>query len=135
MNPSLLMEDVKVRNIREDDHRQLNKEKYQMSASSLNNLTQNKSKLPKGIALLNDPVYITIDLDVLDPSIMPATGTPEPGGMDWYTLITYLNKVFKSRTVVGFDIVEFAPLDQLSAPAFLIAKLYYKMLSYKFEIK
>ncbi len=92
----------------------------------------NTSWMERSIALMSDQVYLTIDLDVLDPSIMPSTGTPEPGGMDWYTLLTYLKKVFTSRTVIGFDIVEFAPISGLKAPGFLVAKLYYKLLSYKF---
>lgn len=83
--------------------------------------------------MMTDNVYITIDLDVLDPSVMPATGTPEPGGIDWYTLIGYLKKVFQSKNIVGFDIVEFAPIDGLRAPGFLVSKLYYKLLSYKYS--
>ena len=85
------------------------------------------------IAQMTDQVYLTIDLDVLDPSIMPATGTPEPGGLLWNTTIRYLRKVFEARTVVGFDIVEFAPIEGQRAPQFLVAKLYYKLLSYKFK--
>ena len=87
------------------------------------------------IKLMSDDVYITIDLDVFDPSVMPTTGTPEPGGMDWYSTINYLKKVFEERNVLGFDIVEFAPLENLKAPGFLVAKLYYKLLSYKFCLK
>ena len=91
-----------------------------------------KNWMDKSIALMTDPVYITLDLDVLDPSIMPSTGTPEPGGLDWNTIIEYLYKVFKYRKVVGFDIVELAPIPNIKAPDFLAAKLYYKMLSYQF---
>jgi len=87
----------------------------------------------RALADLTDNVYITLDLDVLDPSIMPATGTPEPGGMDWYTLTHFLSLVFSHRNVVGFDMVELAPIEGLRAPQFLAAKLYYKMLSYKFS--
>ena len=82
--------------------------------------------------MAHDNVYLTIDLDAFDPAIMPATGTPEPGGLDWNTVITYLNLVFKKKNVVGFDIVELAPIAGLKAPQFLAAKLYYKLLSYKF---
>ena len=82
---------------------------------------------------MTDYIYITIDLDVFDPSIMPATGTPEPGGLDWNTTINYLKKVFKEKIVVGFDIVELAPIKNNIAPNFLTAKLYYKLLSYKFK--
>ncbi|HMQ08395.1 MAG TPA: agmatinase [Saprospiraceae bacterium] len=84
------------------------------------------------ISKLNENVYITFDLDALDPSILPATGTPEPGGLDWYTTTSFLKKVFASRNVVGFDIVELAPIEGHTASQFLAAKLYYKMLSYKF---
>lgn len=85
------------------------------------------------IKLMTDDVYITIDLDVFDPSIMPSTGTPEPGGLNWYTVITYLRKVFHTKNVVGFDIVELAPQKGQKASDFLTAKLFYKLLSYKFE--
>lgn len=87
----------------------------------------------ESIALMSDDVYITFDLDAFDPSIMPATGTPEPGGLFWNETLQYLRKVFKNKNVVGFDIVELAPIEGFSAPQFLAAKLYYKMLSYKFS--
>lgn len=77
-------------------------------------------------------VYITIDLDVFDPSIMPSTGTPEPGGLGWYTVLHFLKKVMNRKHVVGFDIVELCPNDTNKAPDFLAAKLYYKLLSYQF---
>lgn len=81
---------------------------------------------------MTENVYITLDLDVFDPSIMPSTGTPEPGGMTWYQVTEYLKTVFEEKNVVGFDIVELAPNPNNKAPDFLAAKLYYKMLSYKF---
>jgi agmatinase len=83
---------------------------------------------------LHENVYITFDLDAFDPSIMPATGTPEPGGLLWYPTINLLREVFQKRNVRGFDIVELAPIHGHTAPDFLTAKLYYKMLSYKFEL-
>jgi len=93
----------------------------------------NDSWVEKSIELMTDNVYITIDLDVFDPSIMPCTGTPEPGGMLWNETINYLKKVFQYKNVLGFDIVELAPIQELKAPDFLVAKLYYKLLSYKFQ--
>jgi len=96
-------------------------------------IQSDQSWMDKTVRLMGDQVYLTIDLDVLDPSVMPSTGTPEPGGMDWYMIMEYLRKVFRSKNVIGFDIVEFAPLKNLKAPDFLVAKLYYKLLSYKFE--
>jgi agmatinase len=95
-------------------------------------ITESADWMERSIDLLSDQVYITIDLDVLDPSVMPSTGTPEPGGMEWNVLIRYLKKVFQAREVVGFDLVELAPLEDLKAPDFLVSKLYYKLLSYKF---
>jgi len=88
--------------------------------------------IEKSIGLMTEDVYLTIDLDAFDPSIMPATGTPEPGGLGWNTVINYLKKVFERKNVLGFDIVELAPIENLKAPNFLAAKLYYKLLSYKF---
>jgi len=92
-----------------------------------------ESWMDRSIAQMTDQVYLTIDLDAFDPSIMPATGTPEPGGLLWNPTIKYLRKVFEAKTVVGFDITEFAPLEGQHAPQFLVAKLYYKLLSYKFK--
>jgi len=90
--------------------------------------------MQESINQMTQDVYLTIDLDVFDPSIMPATGTPEPGGMQWNTVIRYLKMVFEQRNVVGFDIVELAPIEDEKASNFLVAKLYYKLLSYKFEL-
>ncbi len=74
-------------------------------------------------------VYITIDLDGLDPSIMPSTGTPEPGGLSWYTLQNVLNYVIERFRIVGFDLVELCPRSNQNAPDFLAAKLYYRILA------
>lgn len=84
------------------------------------------------IELLTDNVFITFDLDALDPSIMSSTGTPEPGGLLWYETLHFLRKVFAQKNVVGFDIMELCPKEHDKSPDFLAAKLYYKMLSYKF---
>ena len=89
--------------------------------------------IDESLNLMSDNVYLTIDLDVFDPSIMPSTGTPEPGGLQWYTVINYLKKVFEKKNVLGFDIVELAPIEGYKASEFLAAKLYYKLLSYKFQ--
>jgi len=93
----------------------------------------NTDWIEKVVAALSDDVYITIDLDVFDPSIMPATGTPEPGGLLWYDVLTLLKTISGRRNVVGFDVVELCPDDQNKASDFLAAKLIYKMLSYKFN--
>ena len=87
----------------------------------------------KVIEALTDNVFVTFDLDALDPSIMPSTGTPEPGGLLWYETLDFLKRVFEEKNVVGFDLVELCPNPNNKAPDFLAAKLYYKMLSYKFS--
>ncbi len=79
---------------------------------------------------LSKNVYITFDLDVLDPAILPATGTPEPGGLDWYRAVGLLRKIFERHHVVGFDIVELAPRPGEHASDFLAAKLLYRMIGY-----
>ena len=84
------------------------------------------------VELLSSHVYVTIDLDVFDPSIMPSTGTPEPGGLGWYQIIRLLKKVASERHVVGFDVVELMPNQYNKAPDFIAAKLVYKFLSYIF---
>ncbi len=78
---------------------------------------------------LTDEVYVTIDLDGLDPSIVPATGTPEPGGLGWYQVTDLLGRVASSRRVVGFDVVELLPTPGQWASEFLAAKLVYRFLS------
>jgi agmatinase len=87
----------------------------------------------KATEALGDNVFITIDLDAFDPSICPSTGTPEPGGLLWYETLDFLKMVFNEKNVVGFDIVELCPNEQEKSSDFLAAKLYYKMLSYKFQ--
>jgi agmatinase len=91
--------------------------------------------MDKAVGRLTQNVFITIDLDAFDPSIMPSTGTPEPGGLLWYQTIQFLKKVVGNKNVVGFDVVELAPVETDKSPDFLAAKLIYKLLSYKFEIQ
>jgi agmatinase len=95
-------------------------------------LTDDDSWVDGSIAQMTENVFITIDLDVFDPSIMSSTGTPEPGGLLWYETLAYLKKIFKEKNVVGFDIVELCPNQIDKSSDFLAAKLYYKMLTYKF---
>lgn len=96
-------------------------------------IRRDKGWVEKVVSKLSEKVYITIDLDVFDPSIMPSTGTPEPGGLLWYDVLDLLKAVFEDKTVVGFDVVELCPDERSKAPDFLAAKLIYKLLSYKFK--
>ena len=82
------------------------------------------------LAALPEEVYITVDLDVFDPAIMPATGTPEPGGRDWYRALDVLRQVARAKRIVGFDVVELSPIPGNVAPDFLAAKLVYRLLGY-----
>lgn len=93
----------------------------------------NKNWIEKVLSKLSQNVYVTIDLDVFDPSVMPSTGTPEPGGLFWYDVLGLLRAVFENKNVIGLDVVELCPDERNKAPDFLAAKLIYKLLSYKFR--
>jgi len=87
----------------------------------------------RAIAKMSPNVYVTIDLDVFDSSLMPSTGTPEPGGLFWYDVTNFLRALCKERRVVGFDVVELCPNQSNRGPDFLAAKLVYKFCSYIFS--
>lgn len=93
---------------------------------------ENDQWMDRALDILGDPVYLTFDVDYFDPSLVPSTGTPEPGGGDWYRTLRFLRRVFQSRTVIGADVVELAPTPGLHAPNFLVAKLVYKLVGYRF---
>ena len=85
--------------------------------------------MEKAVDRLTDNVYITVDLDGFDPSILPATGTPLPGGLQWYPTLSFLQKVFENRNVVGFDVVELCPQPDNKVSDVLAATLVYKMIT------
>ena len=92
-------------------------------------LAQDDAWMDSALDQMTDNVFITFDLDAFDPSILPSTGTPEPGGLFWYETLEFLKTVFEEKNVVGFDIVELCPNENEKSSDFLAAKLYYKMLS------
>lgn len=96
------------------------------------NMRQDGDWIERVVGSLGESVYITIDVDGFDPAIMPATGTPEPGGLSWYEGLGLLRRVIEARHVVGCDIVELSPQPHNVAPTFLCARLIYKILSYRF---
>jgi agmatinase len=96
-------------------------------------LYYDKSLYNNAIDLLSDNVYITIDIDVFDPSLMPSTGTPEPGGPDYFEIMHFLREVVKRKNVVGFDMVELCPSPTNKTPDFVAAKVIYQLLSYIFS--
>jgi len=99
------------------------KDKKNWDLSQLDKLFQNRT------------VYITFDVDGFDASIMPATGTPEPGGLLWEDVLPIIKKVCKISNVVGADINELAPIKNFDSYNFLVAKLAYKILAYTFHFK
>ncbi len=92
----------------------------------------NKKWMKKAILKLKKKVYLTIDLDVFDPSLFPSTGTPEPGGLFWYDVVEFMYELFKNREVIGLDLVELCPNEQNKSSDFIASKLLYTLLTYKF---
>lgn len=99
------------------------------------NMRADPQWIEKAVAALSDQVYITIDLDGLEPGLMPAVGTPEPGGLSWRELMTLLRKTFETRRVVACDVVELCPIPGMASPNFIAAKLVYKLLTYKYGLR
>lgn len=114
-----------------------------MDASELKNINtknmfyassirRSKTWISRVLKRLSGDVYISLDLDVFDPSLVPSTGTPEPGGMGWYEVLDLLESVSARKNVVGCDVVELCPSNN-RYPDFLAAKLIYKILSFRFR--
>ena len=97
------------------------------------NMRKDMDWIDRVVSSLHDPVYVTIDVDGMDPAIMPSTGTPEPGGLSWYEMLALLRATIRQRTVVACDVVELSPIPGVLAPNFLCAKLVYKILTYRFS--
>lgn len=97
-------------------------------AHQVNGSDSEASWIDRAVSHLGDAVYVTVDVDGFDPSVVPATGTPEPGGLDWYQVNELLRRVARARTIVAFDVVELLPTPGQWASDFLVAKLIYRML-------
>jgi agmatinase len=119
---------VGIRSISEEELLEI--EKQQNRIFWAKDMAGNDSWMDKAIDLLSENIYITLDLDALDPSIMPATGTPEPGGLGWYETLKFLKKVCGKKNIAGFDVMELSPIPGSIASDFLAAKLVYKMIGY-----
>lgn len=96
------------------------------------NMRDDPQWIDRIVHALGEKVYLTIDLDGLDPAVMPAVGTPEPGGLSWRELLALVSAVMRRRTVVAADVVELCPLPGLAGPNFLAARLVYKLIGYRF---
>jgi len=90
--------------------------------------------VPQVLSALTDNVYLTVDIDGLDPSLVPATGTPEPGGLGWYETLALLRALFERKRVVAADLVELMPRPGQHASDFLCARLAYKIISYRLSL-
>ena len=96
------------------------------------NMRDDAKWIDRVVDSLSDTVYITIDLDGLEPGLMPAVGTPEPGGLSWRELTTLLRRTFEKKRVVACDVVELCPIPGVASPNFVAARLVYKLLTYRF---
>lgn len=86
--------------------------------------------MKKALALISGPVYLTLDVDVFDATVIPHTGTPEPGGLNWYQVTNFLKLLMQSKQVVGADVVELAPSKESAPSDYTAAKLAYKIIGY-----
>lgn len=120
---------VGIRNISGDEVRALPSLRTQIWYDW--NMRDDPQWMDRVVDALGDTVYVTIDLDGLDPGMMPAVGTPEPGGLSWRELTALLRKTFERRRVVAADVVELCPIPGMASPNFIAAKLVYKLLTYK----
>ena len=122
---------VGVRSISEEEDRFLRRTETVKSFYA-SEVKDNLADVTRGIvSSLSGSVYLSIDLDVFDPGIMPAVGTPEPGGLDWYEVVDILRDVMRADcNIVGFDVMELSPLPGIVAPDFLAAKLCYRMMGW-----
>jgi len=111
------------------EERQFSTEK-QLNTLYMADLASDRASIDRITKSLSQDVYITIDVDVLDPSIMPAVGTPEPDGMSWRQILNIVELVTRHKHVVGFDLMEFCPAEGSNSCAYLLAKLAYKVIGY-----
>lgn len=117
-----------IRNLCAEEHEFIQRSKIDIFlAQDMRNSNRWKEEV---INKLSSDVYLTFDLDVLDPSIMPAVGTPEPGGLLWYETLDFLKELVYKKNLVGLDVVELCPIPGFVAPDFLAAKLIYKIIGY-----
>ena len=123
---------VGIRNISEEEMKALPSLKTRIFYDW--NMREDPRWMEKAVDALSDDVYITIDLDALDPGLMPAVGTPEPGGLSWRELLSVLKLTFERRRVVACDVVELCPIPGMNSPNFVAARLIYKLLTYQFGL-
>jgi agmatinase len=131
--PQVDLLEVGIRSISEGEIADLRAGDVRANILWAHQLASGKADFAAALAALPERIYITIDLDGFDPGLMPATGTPEPGGMGWYGVLGMLRLIAATKRVVGCDVVELAPIPDLHAPDFLAAKLTYRLLGAIFQ--
>ena len=120
---------IGIRSMSEPEHARIRAES--LPVFTARRLREDRERVVSEIAShLGERIYVTIDLDVLDPSILPSTGTPEPGGLLWDEILGLIRTLTHGRKVVGFDVMELSPIPAIAAPDFLAAKLLNKVLGY-----
>jgi len=124
---------VGIRNISEDEQRALPSLRTNIFFDW--NMRDDPEWIARAVGTLSENVYVTIDLDGLEPGLMPAVGTPEPGGLSWRELTALLKLTFETRNVVACDVVELCPIPGLLSPNFIAARLVYKLLVYKYGLQ
>lgn len=124
---------VGIRNISEDEYKAVPSLRTKIFYDW--NMRDDPAWIDRAVDALSDDVYVTIDLDGLEPGLMPAVGTAEPGGLSWRELTTLLRRTFERKRVVACDVVELCPIPGVIAPNFTAARLVYKLLTYKFGLK
>jgi agmatinase len=124
---------VGIRNISEDEFKAVPSLRTKIFYDW--NMRDDPAWIDRVVDALSDDVYITIDLDGLEPGLMPAVGTAEPGGLSWRELTTLLRRTFERKRVAACDVVELCPIPGLIAPNFAAARLVYKLLTYHYGLK
>jgi agmatinase len=124
---------VGIRSISGDEARSLKADDLPTKIFWARDIVGRTDWISGAVDALTDNVYLTIDIDGLDPSIVPTTGTPEPGGLGWYETLTLIRQIAEAKRIVGMDLVEYSYRENNDSPAFLCAKLVYKTLSYIFK--
>ncbi|MFC1454793.1 agmatinase [Candidatus Undinarchaeota archaeon] len=120
---------VGIRSMGEDEFELIKENKFREYYAE--DILKRNAILDNAISDLSNDVYLTIDLDFFDPSVVPAVGTPEPGGLDWYTTLNFLRKVFEKKNIIGLDIVELCPIAGNHISDFTAAKLAYTLIGLK----
>jgi agmatinase len=107
-------------------------EKQQIPVVWARDIANDADWIEKAIAKITTPkVFITIDVDGIDPSLIPGVGTPEPGGIDWYSILKFMRRIFETHQVIGCDVMELAPIVDSVVSEFTSAKLVYKLIGYQ----